>query len=1598
MASAWDTFGSGSDTDQPVSQPLAQDKPQQGSSAWDTFGTSAPSDSAPPAPPAPPVGDDEADQSSFLERAPAAIRAVARDALPVIGTAVGGGLGAAAGAGLGAAGGPLAFVSGVAGAAAGGIAGAKIAQSTQDFLINELGLDKVDSAWNPFSTAQTQRDVQEHPGAVTYGDLAAQAVGFTVDPEATLAQRVSMGAAGAGGDIATQWQQKGRENIDPWEAIGAGAFGAAFPTSRFGNFPSRFMAGRPNVEATPEQAQVKAMTDRAQDVTPVAPGVAHENTKVQENLLPPEEGQSSPGLATKASGAQNMLKDAIKTQAPQATSGFYTPDVMEAMKNVVQPETQTPVQQRLKSLVRPQQPEEAPQPAPVAPVEPQPASGFEKGADRPAQGVLTPREPVTEPVTNKLKSLIQPAQPEAPVAQKPALPKVAVDGLKSLREMGVVDRPDGSQVDARVIADALEKQNIPPGALAAKVSKALHSLQSATGEAMGPAKPRIPFKRPMVEGMQANDAGVAAKRQAALDATRQTYAEFGPDKVTLDPNNPTQIKDIAKQATARAAELNDGVHPLDAYNKTINPPPEVNWLRKARSLDRTGGKKMVDEFLAAHALKGETGKNIEGELANKPQREVEAPGAAQEAQGDRIMTDFGPRPDFPDLGPETQNGKRVWSRLVQEHNDLRGWLRGLPDEDYDKMQAQHGVRIGTEVNTTHDPASLKSELLQDLAEAKDTGTRTVAPFAKFEYPAEGGVEKTINKASDLSSLKSLITGNKKTVVEGQTPEGAKSEKWQDLLTPEELAEYNKHQGVLKAETPEDVAKAADLHEADGDVQQRAGNIKSVADRLKAFAKSESGAGPPMFQGLGKMLGWTMPLRGNPNANPAAKVAMDEVNKRLTRMASAMDAEQTNVFNLTKAIPAVDIKTPGGWLKNDFRRIYRAMYDRTTDQLAPRDKDLVDNTLEPMRQYDERLGQELWELKQKNPDLKVNAQEYKDGVEKTSMPRLVEGLQSWERDPQSSPFTTERHFPSSAQSEEDRSYYSLIDNKGQRFVGRQDPEDKKLATIFGVKHQANINSGKFNVGEKIKINGKTYTVDHASPEEIMNAGVKWEKGPNAGQPITYIEDPSLALSQSIMQKRALIEATKFLRDTMASPEFKASTTTDKEVAKTNGWVDNTGKPIELPEFIKQNGKTLYGDKRVSWPMMDYLREGFKDGSPDAVRKFGSEMIQSLFAIQPIYHDLNVATNWATSRGFDWLPMTGGYRSLAQTMPKALQVAIEHGDEYRSYKAMGAPLNYGGTVSTDVLPNLAKRVGQGSGFLNNPSKLDPIARIFGMSTPELYRTMKVNSNKITWFLSDAMTLQKIMENENLHGMSRQQAIDEANRIIPNYERMPTIMGQRIPALALQDPALSLFGKYLWGNIHSLAGMVNRVATGTPAQRTEAIGQLMVAGIILSVVGPAMDRGLQALTGNPQASIRRFGLTTLPYAISRIGKEGLAPIAGQFARESVPVQMLTSLMGNEANKRPVLQPGAGFGEGASEIGGWAANQIPAVQQTWSAIHGAHGDAAGTAGRFLGEQVGVNVPSPESTRFKNKQDYKNMRDLKARRRNPANAFEAVYQQLMGQ
>jgi hypothetical protein len=266
---------------------------------------------------------------------------------------------------------------------------------------------------------------------------------------------------------------------------------------------------------------------------------------------------------------------------------------------------------------------------------------------------------------------------------------------------------------------------------------------------------------------------------------------------------------------------------------------------------------------------------------------------------------------------------------------------------------------------------------------------------------------------------------------------------------------------------------------------------------------------------------------------------------------------------------------------------------------------------------------------------------------------------------------------------------------------------------------------------------------------------------------------------------------------------------------------------------------------------------------------------------------------------------------------------------------------------------------------------------------------------------LVTQRIMENER-KGMSTEAAIAETKKLMSSYESMPTVLGSRMAAQVLHDPAVSLFAPYHLGLWKSSANMINAVAKGTPAERKTAIGQLMTSMIMLTALYPLMDKGVQALTGNSQASVGRRGLSTIPDIMSKIGgmqntHTDVSSLARQAFTPSIPLDVLDMATSNkdEVTGKPVIQEGESLPMQAWQGAEGLANKaLPPYQQINSAVR-----AGGTVGdvlrRIAAAQVGIKEPSPKAEKYLNKEPAEIARQIRQRAKNPPGIGEAFINSL---
>jgi hypothetical protein len=210
---------------------------------------------------------------------------------------------------------------------------------------------------------------------------------------------------------------------------------------------------------------------------------------------------------------------------------------------------------------------------------------------------------------------------------------------------------------------------------------------------------------------------------------------------------------------------------------------------------------------------------------------------------------------------------------------------------------------------------------------------------------------------------------------------------------------------------------------------------------------------------------------------------------------------------------------------------------------------------------------------------------------------------------------------------------------------------------------------------------------------------------------------------------------------------------------------------------------------------------------------------------------------------------------------------------------------------------------------------------------------------------MMMQRVLELER-QGMKTRDAIAEAEKHIPNYRIPDQVLGSRMFAQALKDPSLTVFSRYHYGQWKSYANMARDLAVGTGAERFKAAGNVFATAMLIGIVWPIINRGIQKMTGDKNLELGPKGSTTIPVGLydAWFGKP-IDQVIQQSITLAPAVKGIYEGLTNTDwfTKRHIVEPADQerhrFGRVAAQIGEKAAQETLSPYATASEAAGKHG-----------------------------------------------------------
>ena len=265
---------------------------------------------------------------------------------------------------------------------------------------------------------------------------------------------------------------------------------------------------------------------------------------------------------------------------------------------------------------------------------------------------------------------------------------------------------------------------------------------------------------------------------------------------------------------------------------------------------------------------------------------------------------------------------------------------------------------------------------------------------------------------------------------------------------------------------------------------------------------------------------------------------------------------------------------------------------------------------------------------------------------------------------------------------------------------------------------------------------------------------------------------------------------------------------------------------------------------------------------------------------------------------------------------------------------------------------------------------LAKKLGVPVANLYNGISEASQKAMWFTRDVMYVQlvrEIMARQEKSGnkITLKEAIDQAERHMPNYRLPSEVLGSRAISQVLRDPRVSMFSRYHYGMVKSLVNTLKDVDPRnlkTPEGRQhfrEGVDGMLAIGVALGALYPIMDSIAQAMFGEG-AEQRRAGPFHLLHA-------GMDVVSGKRDASALiwPVftfnPVLLSLGQLAVNKKiftgkEIYHPDDSLADIMGDVAAYGVGQVPQAPPLMSAT-----TEEGGATKLLARQLDIKAKTPE-------------------------------------
>lgn len=465
----------------------------------------------------------------------------------------------------------------------------------------------------------------------------------------------------------------------------------------------------------------------------------------------------------------------------------------------------------------------------------------------------------------------------------------------------------------------------------------------------------------------------------------------------------------------------------------------------------------------------------------------------------------------------------------------------------------------------------------------------------------------------------------------------------------------------------------------------------------------------------------------------------------------------------------------------------------------------------------------------------------------------------------------------------------------------------------------------------------------------------------GTPLLYHKNAIANSLLNMLQLRRARRNMELLEDLKGSDAFKS-------MAHAPGDPGNAPPSWRASDLPQLRGYMLH--PKLANALDDFFNRGpAKSALERSVGAANRFIISSLF-IDPIaglaYHGNNITMQWLINRGWDnFLPRTWG--NSVKNFGRAVDEVKNLGPIYRQFLRSGAGLMRGSVEMHNLYDMMLRLASQ---ELEKSPMAGTLAKAWEMKDPrELGKALLETGHRWLWGYGDILMMQRYFDLTD-RGMPREQAIRSAEQDIPNY-RVPSEAwdgkGGRAMSELMQNPAITVFGRYHYGLLKSMADMARKTVGGSGPDRAQALGKILTLGVLAFAIQPIVNQALQSITGNKHAEWPLGGLVKAARGALELtqGQRRLQQTIGEFMTPSPAAQAAAEAVFNMNfwNGERIRGETDSIGHQATEMAMWAAEKIHTLQELvdWTA-------GKWNAQNVAASELGLKLPTSKQAAGKEK------------------------------